>query len=77
MKINVRRRQILKQKSAGLFIVMISLFVGLKYGEIGTVAMLFAAIGFCLIMTRKTISEMRKLATLEEVKQIRKENEDL
>ena len=77
MKLNRRRRQILKQKFTGLCIVGISMFVGLKYGEIGTAAMIFVAVGFCLIMARKTIGEIRKLATSEEVKQIRREDKDL
>ena len=77
MKLNRRRRQMLKQKFMGIIIVAISMFVGLKYGEIGTVAMLFAFGGFSLIMARKTIYEMKKLGIAEEVKEIKRENKDL
>lgn len=74
MKLSKRRRQILKQKFIGILIVAISMYVGLRYGEIGTVAMLGVAIGYCLIMLRKTVSEVKKIGISEETKQIKEEN---
>lgn len=77
MKLSRRRRQILKQKLIGALTVTVSIIFGLKYGEVGTVAMLMAGVGFSLIMARKTFGEIVKEGIAEEVEEIKRENEDL
>ena len=77
MKLTKRRRQILKQKAIGLAMVIFSVFFGLKFGEIGTIAVLIGMVGVWLICIRKTIDEIIKEGISEEVKQLKRENEDL